>query len=64
VKVVSGKLALQSCQISGAGKNTTAESQGKRVAHTVSSKPETLNFRFAQPLTLNEGESLRLEVRA
>lgn len=64
VKVMSGKLALQSCQISGAGNNTTAESEGKLVTHTVSSKPETLNFKFAQPLTLNEGESLRLEVRA
>lgn len=63
VKVISGKLACQTCEISGAGKTTAAESQGKHLAHTASSTDGGLNFKFAQPLLLNAGESLRLEVR-
>lgn len=64
LKVISGKLNFRACEISAAGKTTNASVDGRHLDHKTAGTGGKLNFRFAAPLSLNETQSLRLEVRA
>lgn len=61
--VITGKLTCLSCEISGEGQTTTAQSGPRQQVHTITAAAGRTTFKFEQPLVLNEGESLRLEVR-
>jgi len=62
--VLTGTLSCRSCEIHGSGKITTASLGGKQLSSTVQFSPATTTFRFDQPVLLNEGDALQLEVRA
>jgi hypothetical protein len=64
LEVMAGKLTCGSCEISGAGKTTTAEISGSWQEHTTEAAGGRTTFRFGQPVSLSAGQSLRLEVRA
>jgi len=64
LEVMAGKLTCGSCAISGAGKTTTAEIGGSRQEHTTEAAGGRTTFRFGQPVTLSQGQTLRLTVRA
>jgi len=61
--VLAGRLACQSCEISGTGASTSARSGGTAQAHTIETASGRSIFRFHQPLTLAAGSTLELEVQ-
>lgn len=64
LQVMMGKLACRSCEITGAGKTTLAQINGTDQRHTMKTSGARTIFRFDEPVSLTEGQSLQLEVRA
>lgn len=64
LQVLAGSLACRSCEISGAGKSTTARSTGTAQPHAVETAGGRTIFRFSRPLALAAGSTLELQVRA
>jgi hypothetical protein len=64
LKVLSGKLPCRSCEIKAAGGNTTASVNGKSVAHRMERQKDRAVVRFNDPVAIEEGQELQLEVRA
>ena len=64
LRVVAGKLACRSCEISGTGTKTSVQSNGRVYSHTVKQRDGRTSFQLEQALTLNEGSDLNLEIRA
>ncbi len=63
LEVMTGTLSCRSCEIRGSGRVTNAGRGGSRLPHSVQSSPRTTAFRFDEPVVLNEGDVLQLEVR-
>lgn len=64
LQVLEGKLVSRSCEISATGAKTSADLNGANQPHTADKSAGRTVFHFSQLLTLREGESLNLEVRA
>jgi hypothetical protein len=64
LKVLSGKLPCRSCEIKAAGGSTSATVNGKSLAHQVEHQKERAIVHFTDPVTIEEGHELQLEVRA
>ncbi len=64
VKVLSGKLSCRSCEIKAAVGSTSATVNGMSVAHQIERQKERAIFRLTEPVTIEEGHELQLEVRA
>ena len=64
LKVLSGKLPCRSCEIKASGATTSASANGKSVAHQIEHRKDRAIFRFDEPVTIEEGHELQLEVRA
>ncbi|HWF67149.1 MAG TPA: GH116 family glycosyl-hydrolase [Acidobacteriaceae bacterium] len=64
LQVLAGRLACQSCEISGSGQSTAAQSNGTRQPHAIETVAGRTIFRFNHPLTLTAGSALELQVQA
>ena len=64
LRVLAGKLACRSCEISGTGAKTTVRSDGRVYSHTVKQSGGRTSFQMEQAMMLNEGSDLNLEIRA
>ena len=64
LRVLAGKLACRSCEISGTGTKTSVRSNGRVYSHTVKQSDGRTSFQMEQALMLNEGSDLNLEIRA
>ena len=64
LKVLAGKLPCSSCEISGNGRSTAAKTDGRALPHTVKQANGRVVFQMDQPMTLAEGSTLELEIRA
>ncbi len=64
LRVMAGKLNCRSCEITGAGRTTSAQINGGRQEHTIEAASGRTIFRFSEPVTVTQGQSLQLEVRA
>jgi hypothetical protein len=61
---MAGKLACQSCEISGTGASVTARSNGKVYKHSVSQHDGRTTLQLNEQLVITEGNDLQLEIRA
>jgi non-lysosomal glucosylceramidase len=64
IRVLAGKLECKSIEMSGAGAVTSVSSNGQEHAHTSHPKDERTVFRLVEPITLAEGNELKLEIHA
>ena len=64
LKVLSGNLPCRSCEIKADGATTSASVNGKSVAHQMERRKDRAVFRFVDPVTIEEGHELQLEVHA
>ena len=64
LEVMTGRLACQSCEIPGSGKNTSASRAGVGLPHAAESGAGSTRFKFGEALMLHEGDVLQLEVQA
>ena len=64
IRVLAGKLDCKSIEMSGAGAVTSVSSNGQEHAHTSHPKDERTVFRLVEPITLAEGNELKLEIHA
>jgi hypothetical protein len=62
--VLSGTLPCSSCEIKAAGTRSSVQLSDKSLAHTMDSKSDRRAILLTGPVTLQEGNSLRIEVRA
>jgi hypothetical protein len=63
LKVLSGKLPCRSCEIKASGRSSSASANGESVAHQIEHRKDRAVFRFPDPVTIEEGRELQLEVR-
>jgi non-lysosomal glucosylceramidase len=64
IEVIAGTLGCRSCEITGWGKASSAETNGVAQPHTVKPANGRTVFQFNDPVTIKEGQSLTLEVRS
>jgi len=64
VQVLKGKLACRRTDFRATGSQGSATLAGKALGHKVSARSGVVRFEFDQPVTIVEGDELRLEVRA
>ena len=64
LKVITGTLACRSCEIHGSGRVAQATRGGGRLSHSINASSGTTTFQFGDPVLLNEGDVLQLEVHA
>ena len=64
IKVLAGRLPCRSCEISGSGATTSAKNDGRALQHTAKQANGRVIFQLNQPVTLAEGSTLDLEMRA
>lgn len=64
LRVLSGTLPCRSCEIKATSGAGSALLNGKSVAHWIERNKERVIFRFAEPITIEEGSELQLEIHS
>ena len=64
INVLAGTLPQRSCEISAGGGVTSIRLGSKAVSHVAERRGERLVARFTDPVVLNEGDVLRIEVQS
>jgi len=62
--VLAGSLNCRTCAIQAPAGKSSAHVGAREIDHQMNRQRDTATFHFAEPLTLFQGDELRLEIRA
>jgi uncharacterized protein (DUF608 family) len=64
LEVLAGALPCRSCEISGSGSSASVKNNGRLIAHSMKTDNGRSVFHFESPVSLSQGQTLGIEMKA